>query len=548
MRILWLALLALSGCGAKDPCDGESGICIGATVQGNVSGLDQLRITIDKPVVRTVTTPNPPSGFSLPIKVALVLPAGATGAISITIEGLSGGQPVASSGPVVVTVPAQRSTFTFTLTGSGALPDLAPPDLAMPPPDLVPPGVVAMPSTLTFPNTPRGVKSSTQKMTITNFGDTAVNAVSFVDTGDMGFDIDVSTSTCMMSLNLAPQQSCVLNWLFAPTKSGALMKTTEATLSTGQKLTLTVSGTATPAWTRESVPGPLPNLFAVHGSSSGDVWAVGFHSATVAAAYHTTGNGNWDGMPSGFAGSESKLNSVFVVSPTEVYAGGASIYRGDSTRVTGTWALEYGPVMGSVNALWGSAGEMFATGQQFNAPLFLYRPTTGTWVIEGADPGDGGVLTSSVMHALTGFTPTSVAALGTGGNIYARIVSGTTGTWRFTNQIGTGILRGGWSQPSTTNSWLVDDGAKIYSIANNILSPESSGVTMPLHAVHGRGLGGNTEIFAVGELGNVILRSTGNGTWTPQTLPTNQAMNGVYAPPDGHVYAVGYDGQIAHYF
>jgi hypothetical protein len=542
MRILGLALLLAGGCAAKDPCEGESGICIGATIEGNVSGLDQLRLTIDQPVARTVTTPNPPSGFSLPVKVALVLPAAVTGSFSITVEGLSGGQAIASTGAVVLQVPGQRASHTFTLTAGNS-----PLDLSMPPPDLTPGGVVAMPNVLTFPSTPRGSKSAVQKMTITNFGDTPVNALSFMDTGDSGFDVDGATSTCTMQLNLAPQESCILNWLFAPTKPGALMKSTEVSLSTAQKLILTLNGTATSAWTLETVPGPTPTLLAVHGSSSGDVWAVGNHTAlTVPAAYHTTGNGNWDGMSSGIMGTPS-LNAVFVVSPTEVYAGGRSIVRGDSTRASGTWVKEDSFFTSeNVKAMWGSGGEVFAVGElSGGSPLFVHRSVAGAWATEPVDVGDGGALVNSFMYAVTGFTSTSVVALGGAGNGYSRSMS----AWRYIGQLpGASEIRGAWSQPNTVITWAVDDGGRIFKMENGMVFAETSGVSMPLSAIHGRGTGGNTEIFAVGAIGSKVLRSSGNGTWTPQPIPTTQAMNAVYVAPDGHVFAVGFDGQIAHYY
>ena len=67
-------------------------------------------------------------------------------------------------------------------------------------------------------------------------------------------------------------------------------------------------------------------------------------------------------------------------------------------------------------------------------------------------------------------------------------------------------------------------------------------------AIHGRAISGTErDIYAVGQLGNEVLHSTGDGTWTPVQIPTTNAMNGVYVAPNGDVVAVGFGGQIAHY-
>ena len=114
MRLTWLALsLALIGCGGKNPCDGVSGTCVTATVQGNATNLDQLQFTIDSPSTESLMTPSTPSRFSLPVEVALVLPA--AGTVDITVVGLSGGQPIASNEQTVTAAANAHVKVTFTL-------------------------------------------------------------------------------------------------------------------------------------------------------------------------------------------------------------------------------------------------------------------------------------------------------------------------------------------------------------------------------------------------------------------------------------------------
>ena len=103
MRVSSIALwdssslaLALAGCGRISPCDGVSGACIGAHIGGNASGLMQLSITIDQPAAETVLAPTTPAAIKLPARVALALPAGTSGVVHVSVDGLDGsGTPIA---------------------------------------------------------------------------------------------------------------------------------------------------------------------------------------------------------------------------------------------------------------------------------------------------------------------------------------------------------------------------------------------------------------------------------------------------------------------
>src|SRR5262245_35905207 len=97
--------LMLSGCGSSNPCDGVSGgICIALQVTGDVSGLDQLAVTVDNPMPKTLTTPNPPRAFTLPVSVAVVLPDGTSGTVNLTADGLAAGV-VRATGSTAVALP-----------------------------------------------------------------------------------------------------------------------------------------------------------------------------------------------------------------------------------------------------------------------------------------------------------------------------------------------------------------------------------------------------------------------------------------------------------
>ncbi len=96
MRASAIALLALAGCGGVDPCSGQSGTCVTVTVSStHISRLDDLELTASG----VVTGPRSSKTGSerLPIKLALHLPATASGTLSLSVVGELAGT-VAGSG------------------------------------------------------------------------------------------------------------------------------------------------------------------------------------------------------------------------------------------------------------------------------------------------------------------------------------------------------------------------------------------------------------------------------------------------------------------
>ena len=119
--LLVAGALVAAGCGRTSPCDGVSGACIGAHIKGNATGMRQLVLSIDSPMPQTVRTPTPPAPIHLPARVALALPAGATGAIVVTIDGVDGSDQVVAHDQRTITLPASgRTDADFTLDGGSA--------------------------------------------------------------------------------------------------------------------------------------------------------------------------------------------------------------------------------------------------------------------------------------------------------------------------------------------------------------------------------------------------------------------------------------------
>ncbi|MDB4966010.1 MAG: hypothetical protein JWN44_1699 [Myxococcales bacterium] len=110
MRATFLALLfAAVGCSNSDPCAGQSGVCIGLRVVGDVGTLDQLSVGLDMPTAASQSTPQ--GSFTLPVKLPLLLPAGSTGPVQVAVDGLRGGFIVAHG----------DGTATLSASGKGAV-------------------------------------------------------------------------------------------------------------------------------------------------------------------------------------------------------------------------------------------------------------------------------------------------------------------------------------------------------------------------------------------------------------------------------------------
>jgi hypothetical protein len=118
------AALVAAGCGGGSPCDGVSGVCIGAHIKGNATGLEQLVISIDQPAQETVRTPSTPKPIHLPARVALALPAGAGGDVVVAIDGVDGAGQVVAHTERSVSLPASgRVDADFRLDSGTALGD-----------------------------------------------------------------------------------------------------------------------------------------------------------------------------------------------------------------------------------------------------------------------------------------------------------------------------------------------------------------------------------------------------------------------------------------
>jgi len=551
-----LLAVLVAGCNAVDPCDGLAGTCISARVEGPLMGLDGLLVSVAVAQTPQMMTSTPGGRFELPVRLAILLPPTATSPVTMGVDALANGQDVGSSGPVSVAfTPNAKTAVTFVVHalgggdggndsgGDGSVGD------AMP--DGPPPGVVSfVPSSIDYGTIDRGTMSPTHVITLYNNTTHAVMTTSTpMPTGDaMLFNIDTSKTTCFggagmnVQLMLPAGGSCTIGFIFAPQKAGDFMMDVQATFDDGESAGFSLTGHARPVWSAENVSG-LPSLTAVWGSSDGDLWAVG----NGPTAEHSTGNGIWQPMNSGI---NAALNAVWGVDAQHIWAGGAggNVFFGTggnawSSQVAASCTVR-GLWMRDVNTGFG-ATDCGGNGQ-------ITRFSGGTWT---------NTLISNAPNpflAVCGFGQRNVA-VGYSAQFYSTDANG--GSWSSSSGLFTGYtghLRGCWLSDLNT-VWVVGDaGTGIIGIyrcvangANWTCTHETAGpMTQNLSAVSGRvtATAGVLDLYAVGPLGNMLLHSDGTGTWTPVTLPNNQAMNGVWVSPTGTVVAVGFNGEINHYY
>jgi hypothetical protein len=550
MRLLACFLLAVAGCSSADPCDGLAGTCVSARVEGNVMGLDALRISVaGQPMSMTSMAGGT---FSLPVRLAIVLPAGVASPASITIDGMAAGQPRASSGAQSVPLVAGgKTSFTFTLAGG-------PVDGGA---DGPPPGVVSFfPSTVDYGTIARGTMSPVKTLRLYNNTMQAVSLTNMpTPTGDGDlFNIDPS-STCVtpdagmnVMLTVPAGGSCSLAFVFQPTRSGQLMTSLTAMFNDGETASFTLKGTATPVWSAETAGNGSTNLTGVWGSGPGDIYAV----ASVPAGppiFHTDGKGTWNTWANSTSSLPTALFSISGVDATHFWvgAGGEGIWMGDGSM---NWPSYQNPQTGSGNitGLW-AQDTMVAYGASNSAMGHIWAHST-SW-------------SAPVTNALQPFNAACGAgqrafAVGDSAQFYASDANTATAPPSWGAVPGTPFvsytlsLHGCWASDAN-NVWVVGvhptGTAGIYHCVFGTTwacTHETAGnFSQDLNAVSGRVISpGMVELYAVGPLGPQVLHSMGTGTWTQVQVPNNQMMNGVWVSATGEVVAVGSSGGVNHFY
>jgi len=552
------AALALSavGCSATDPCDGLTGTCVSAKVTGSVGNLDQLRINVKG--FASKYTPSPANGtFTLPVKLALSLPASVGNQPVISVDGLLGGVVVASSTEdMFVLVAGQKQAHEFKLmagpSSDGGVGDMIPPDFSGP--------LVITPTLLDFGNVPRGMTSAPKDMTVINH---TTSVVTLSGQGaDGGHDDNDFSSTfgsgcgkpdMSMNVTVAPGATCVISFTFSPSQLGPRRSDFGLTYSGGASgsVIVTQMGNGTATWTAESLPGGItPNLEVVAGGSSNDVYVVG-HAPSVpaAAVWHSKGDGNWS--KAGTTVFSLNLTALAIM-PT--VGGGEMVFIGGDPAVPdagsggaeiwasrdGTDNFKYQQVtaMGDITAIGAQGGTAFAV---TNAGWVAQWDGSTTWNAIGS---------SSLTTRLTAITFAQGKLVVAGDGVFYQPSAAMplqSAKPPNTNPTFLGIwaARDGTTWGTTTDGsiWRWDN---ITDLTTPPVSESTNG-GVTLTGIAGRDLaGGGYDIWAVGTLGNKILHRNSAGIWDRVAVPTSAAMQSVWVADNGEVYTAGFNGQIGH--
>jgi hypothetical protein len=529
-RALFFFLAAAIGGCSSNPCDGRGASCVNALVQGYAGMLNQLRITIDQPSATSTTTPNPPSSFTLPVKVALVLPPGTSGALTVDIDGLSSQQVVASAAPRTITVPS-KDTITFTLmpgTGDGGTDDLS-----APPSDLA--GIVSVvPSSFNF-SVGRG--SSDTKMFHVGNGTTAQVAASPALAGNAAFSI--ASDGCAGAM-LDPGTGCDVTVKFSPTVTASALATT----LTVAGVSSSVTGDANAAWTSETPASAATTAFRALGSrSTAQQLAGGAHvdpnnTFRIFASSGATWSQFGPQPPDDVNGLAPVDGGTLVVTPTGIFRSDSNAFNSELSNDPAS------PLRGVI------AG--FSFGDVAVGSAGIYRNSGTGWFNDGPGHGDGGVTGINAV-ATDG---TYIYCVTVGAAIYRGQPMASFTPYTPVQSAAGGIFNAVWVPPGAgpSNVWVVANDATIWHIPSNFVSADQpvqdtvpAGVSGSLFGIDGVRSGGSISLVAVGS-GGLILRSSGNGTWTRDTSPTTQTLRAVHVVSLTEAYAVGDSGTIIHYY
>jgi hypothetical protein len=567
MRSLWLGVLMVSalGCGsAKDPCEDETGACITARIEGDgVAVLDQLRFTIDNPVAATTSTPASPSLFGLPVKLALVLPAGATGSVNVSVEGMLKGKVEARSAPQRVTVPVAgvRSAVTFVVTeiaggdtDMGTTGDMT---ADMTPPSDLSGGLTVTTTGNSFPDTVRGQRATTFiVVTLTNNGSSTLTLSGTpTSTGDSASFTNETASTCQATMtSFTPGQSCTMVIGFAPRKSGPLSMTQSFSFTDGSGDSFTLTGRGTPAWSNERPTTSMLDFTSVHGTDSSNVYAGGSTTAAamVSAVWRYNGT-QWTAYNTNMLWDKYSVTAL-AVGTGHVFAGGTSGIS-FNTGIGADWTME-AMALPRVRGMFVDAqNNAFAITDSMSSGFLGREMFLGNWswntkamsgpfqAVCGKDKNQVYFFSGAILHRWNGVshnlppvTPPAIL-----GQVYS--------CWFDEIRSAIYAIAADTTAPPTSRVYRINiNGAT----GNPDLTAPVIEHTVPLAqlvAIHGRHLAtGEIDLWAGGSLASSMIYSNGNGTWTMRSVPTNTNVTSIYVAPDGQVFSVGYGADIAHYY
>jgi hypothetical protein len=261
-------------------------------------------------------------------------------------------------------------------------------------------------------------------------------------------------------------------------------------------------------------------FYAVHGTSSSDIWAVGYYGVI----FHFDGIA-WAQM----TGPSMIYYGVWAASSSDVFAvGNAGVAHYDGSA----WSGVSSGATKTLNGVWGSsASNIFAVGD--GGTLIHFN---GAWSPMSMSSG-----TTNSLSGVWGSSPSDVFAVGQYGTILH--YDGTT--WNSMSRGTTSGLRGAWGT-SSSNVYAPGDGATVMHYDGIRWIPVATGATGSVLDVWGSS---SSDIYVVGyshpdlyfpSIPSIIHW---NGqSWSQREVPAGShegRVNGVWFSSSSDVFAVG---------
>ena len=535
------AALFLAACSSsKSVCDGVNGTCVALTVESStVSSVDGLHIVGTLAVDGKKETSGPAT--ALPVHVALLLPATASGAWHLEIDGVLNTLVVGHGTADATVTPGQHTAVTCTLLGNGGADlagsdltgaDLAGTDAARPQCD--PKGGSGAPPCVWRWQTP-----SPQ-------GDDLLSIVALADNDTFA----LTESGLLLHRDNA-------GWSALATRPG-VPYSASSLFGAGNDLyisgsTENSSAQQVPAvfhspdkgitWAQESLPGALTGSGAYAGAaSSGSNVVVPSFNGHI---FVRDAAGVWTLQTVGtltFLGAAAHFGDMIVVGTDGSI--GAIAYSSDSgasfTLASTLPAISPLQLRGGCIGAGGGQPSFWAVGT--NAILHSIGPAPSVWTQQGSAATAGIALEGCVA------TDDQHAWAWGGSTVLITTNGGTTWGAVTTPPNTTKTLLGGGHSPTGGSALTVvgTQGAIFRSTDGNSFTEELKGLHDPLAAVHGVAPG---ALFAVGSTG-AIYRTVDDGTtWTKLSVPaqsgTTADLTAVWGASSTDIYAIGALGGAA---
>lgn len=268
-------------------------------------------------------------------------------------------------------------------------------------------------------------------------------------------------------------------------------------------------------WSRMSTPSSKA-IYAMHGLSNRDIWAVGGDAYTTNQADHSLIL-HWDGtrwtnmVPPNFSGWTYPLTAVWAVGAKDVWA--TTDIGTFPVRYNGTsWQFVSVPLSteGSFKAIRGVAGHVFFVGTHGQ----IMRYSNGQWALE--QKTENGSFSANILTTIWGTDLTNLYVGGSWGQVYRR---NGDGSWTDLG-LGTGLFGGdGMTQiygTSSTNIYIL--GTQTIRHYNGSSITQSNSYQLGMRGQWLGGAGVSNHIYGVGPGGVVtefIADGTGGGAMSP---------------------------------